>query len=509
MKKNKIYSYIYLFLWLVPLIFFIKDFFDINEIKTFEMLDYFKLFKVSFVQGILSVLFSTLIAIIPAYYISIQKNMITNLLDSLIFIPFFFPTISTVVSFTLIYNLPIFKNINLLYSLKAIVIANIFYNSPIMIKYLSEGMKSIPKNIIEASKIDGLNEMEVFYKIKLPLIFPQIFRGMFLVFIYTFSSFGIVLALGGIKYSNLEVEIANTLLRDANFTKALLLGSFQFFFLILINCLGDLYSPYELEGEFIEKKASILTIVYSIFYLLIELLIVFIGIFYGFYNFYTGSFSFQSFFKLFSKDFNKIYPVIESISNSLILASVTPIVVILFSYLLLKNFTKLTSGIVFSTMGFSSAFLGISLIYVNIIYDINLKLLLLVGYFLITLPIAYSFMYQYIKEFPKDILDLARLDRLSALQTFLFIELPILKDIFLATYLQIFAIILGEFTISYSMQLGSDFPTIALVNYSLFSDKKLLESATLSSLNIIIVVILFYLSNKITQKNKKSIKNLE
>ncbi|MGL5905015.1 MAG: ABC transporter permease, partial [Cetobacterium sp.] len=424
MKKNKIYSYIYLFLWLVPLIFFIKDFFDINEINQLEILDYLNLFKISFVQGILSVLFSTLIAIIPAYYISIQKNILTKLLDSLIFIPFFFPTISTVVAFTLIYNLPIFKNINLLYSLKAIIIANVFYNSPIMIKYLSEGMKSIPINIIEASKIDGLNEIEVFYKIKLPLIFPQVFRGMFLVFIYTFSSFGIVLALGGIRYSNLEVEIANTLLRDANFTKALLLGSFQFLFLISINCLGDLYSPYELEGEFIEKKASISTTIYSIFYLLIELLIVFIGMFYGFYNFYTGSFSFQSFFKLFSKDFNKIYPVIEAISNSLILASMTPIAVILFSYLLLKNFTKLTSGIVFSTMGFSSAFLGISLIYINIIYDINLKLLLLIGYFLITLPIAYSFMYQYVKEFPKDILDLAKLDRLSSLQTFFFVEIP-------------------------------------------------------------------------------------
>ncbi|MGL4946184.1 MAG: ABC transporter permease, partial [Cetobacterium sp.] len=451
MKKNKIYSYIYLFLWLVPLIFFIKDFFDINEINQLEILDYLNLFKISFVQGILSVLFSTLIAIIPAYYISIQKNILTKLLDSLIFIPFFFPTISTVVAFTLIYNLPIFKNINLLYSLKAIIIANVFYNSPIMIKYLSEGMKSIPINIIEASKIDGLNEIEVFYKIKLPLIFPQVFRGMFLVFVYTFSSFGIVLALGGIRYSNLEVEIANTLLRDANFTKALLLGSFQFLFLISINCLGDLYSPYELEGEFIEKKASISTTIYSIIYLSLQILIVFIGIFYGFYNFYTGSFSFQSFFKLFSKDFNKIYPVIEAISNSLILASITPIAVILFSYLLLKNFTKLTSGIVFSTMGFSSAFLGISLIYINIIYDINLKLLLLIGYFLITLPIAYSFMYQYVKEFPKDILDLAKLDRLSSLQTFFFVEIPILKDIFLATYLQIFAIILGEFTISYSM----------------------------------------------------------
>ncbi|MGL4510917.1 ABC transporter permease subunit, partial [Cetobacterium sp.] len=114
--------------------------------------------------------------------------------------------------------------------------------------------------------------------------------------------------------------------------------------------------------------------------------------------------------------------------------------------------------------------------------------------------IAYSFMYQYVREFPKDILDLAKIDALSPFKTFLLIECPILKNVFLGTYLQIFAIILGEFTISYSMQLGRDFPTIALVNYSLFSDKKLLEGAALSSVNIIIVVVLFYLSNKITEK---------
>ena len=222
--------------------------------------------------------------------------------------------------------------------------------------------------------------------------------------------------------------------------------------------------------------------------------------FYGFYNYYTGQFSLEGFLKLFSSAFNSSYPVLEGIRNSLIMASITPIFVILFTYLLLKNFTKVSSAVVFSTMGFSSAFLGIALIYLNILYDIKLWVLLIVGYFLITVPIAYSFMYQYVREFPKDILDLAKIDRLSPLKTFLLIECPILKNIFLGTYLQIFAIILGEFTISYSMQLGRDFPTIALVNYSLFSDKKLLEGAALSSVNIIIVLVLFYISNKITEK---------
>lgn len=500
MKKNKSYSYIYLILWGIPLIFFMKDFFHLKEIKSLNFYENFELFKISLVQGILSVIFSIIIAIIPAYYMSYKKNALTKILEGLIFIPFFFPTISTVVAFTLIFNLPILKDFNVLYTLKAIILANVFYNSPIMIKYMSEGMRNIPKNIIEAAKIDGLNEVNIFFKIKLPLMFPQVFRGMFLVFIYTFASFGIVLALGGIRYSNLEVEIANTLLKDANFSKALVLGVVQFLFLIILNLTGDLYPPYELQNDFREKKIPISITLWSIVYLLLEFLVVLIGIFYGFYNYYTGSFSLEGFYRLFSNDFNVYYPVLQGIRNSLLLASITPIFVIIFTYLLLKNFTKVTSAIVFSTMGFSSAFLGIALIYINILYDVKLWILLVIGYFLVTVPIAYSFMYQYVREFPKDILDLAKIDTLSPLKTFLLVECPILKNVFLGTYLQVFAIILGEFTISYSMQLGRDFPTIALVNYSLFSGKKFLEGAALSSVNIVIVVILFYLSNKITEK---------
>lgn len=503
MRRKRRYSYLYIILWILPLLFFIRDFFQIDEIKNIDYIEIMKLFRISLTQGVVSVIFSTLVAIIPAYYICYKKNILSNMLEGLIFIPFFFPTISTVVAFTLIFNIPFLKNISILYTLNAIVIANIFYNSPIMIKYLSEGMSKIPQNIVEAGKIDGLNEIELFIYIKLPLMFPQIFRGMFLVFIYTFASFGIVLALGGIRYSNLEVEIANTLLRDANFSKALFLGIFQFIFLITLNIIGDILPRYELSGEKIEKKVNIFITISSLLYLLFEYIVIFIGVFYGFYNYYTGKFSLEVFFRIFSYEFNLQYPVLIAIRNSLLLAGIAPLFVILFAYLLLKNFVKLTSVVVFSTMGFSSAFLGIALIYLNILYDIKLWILLIVGYFLVTVPIAYSFMYQYVREFPQDILDLAKLDQLSNIKTFFLVELPILKNIFLATYLQIFAIILGEFTISYTMQLGKDFPTMSILNYSLFSDKKLLEGAALSSVNILIVGILFYLSNRIAKKDKE------
>lgn len=501
-KKYRL-SFLYILLWLIPIIIFMRDFFYLEDLRGIDFNNLSSLLKISLKQGVISVIFSFLVGILPAYYMSYKRNKITKLLEGLIFIPFFFPTISTVIAFSLIFNLPFLKDLNILYSLKAIVLANVFYNSPIMLKYISQGIREIPKNLIEAGRLEGIPEREIFFKIKLPLIAPQVFRGMFLVFIYSFTSFAIVMSLGGIKYWNLEVEIANTLLRDADFTKALVLGFSQFILLITLNILGSRIPSYELSGEEKEEKLPPYVKIYSILYLVFEGIILLIGIVYGFFNPFTSKFSFEAFMKLFDSGFNKSFPVIESIGNSILLAGITPIFVILFTYLLLKNYNRFSGVVISSTMGISSAFLGIFLIYLNILYSIPLKILLMIGYFLITVPIAYSFMFQYIVEFPKDILDLAKLENISSLKRFFLIEFPILKKVFLGTYLQIFAIILGEFTLSYTMQLGAEYPTLSLVNYSLYSNKKILEGASLSSLNIIIIGVLFILSNRLLDEKER------
>lgn len=502
MKKNSIFNFLYLSLWSIPLIFFIQDFFIIDELKNINYKEILDLFKISFIQSSLSVLIAFIIAIIPSYYVSINNGNLSKKIENLIFIPFFFPVISTVIAFTLIFNSIYLEKFKILYTLKAIILANAFYNTPIIVKYMGEGLKSINKSISEAAKLDGANEVKIFFKIKLPLIFPQIFRGIFLVFIYCFLSFGVVLALGGIKYSNLEVEISNSIIMEANFSKALVLGGSQFLFLLFINYLGEKLPTYTLTGESEKKECNFFVKIYSYIYLIIEYLIVFIGVSYGFFNVYTGKFTLKYFFILFDKEFNMEYPVIKACFNSLFLSGITPIVVIFFSYLLLKNHKKITSIIIFSTLGISGAFLGITLIYLNILFNIKLEILLFLGYFLISVPIAYSFMYNSIINFSEEILDLIKLDRLNIFQKFFYIEFPILKNIFIATYLQIFAIIFGEFTISYTMQLENIFPTISLVNYSLYANKKFLEGASLSSLNILIILILFFISNRIKLNSK-------
>ena len=153
-----------------------------------------------------------------------------------------------------------------------------------------------------------------------------------------------------------------------------------------------------------------------------------------------------------------------------------------------------------STFGISSAFLGMALLYLNILYNIPFFILIILGFFLISVPLAYSFLYQPILSFDKKIIEAAKVDGANKLVIFSKIELPLLFSSFLSSFLQIFAIIYGEFTISYTMQIRDYFPLSSIVNYSLSSSRFYREATALSGLNVIIIFITFYLSSLIRKR---------
>lgn len=493
MKKARILNIGYLILWVFPIYIFGRDFFYLEDLRGIMDGETLGLITMSFKQGILSSILAFIAAILPAYYVTYRRGLLSTLMEGTIFIPFFFPVISTVITFSLIFNLPFLKDLGILYSLKAILIANVFYNAPIFVKYLSLGMKRIPSEVIEAGLECGASKWVIFTKIKLPLILPQIFRGFFLVFTYSFTSFGIVLSLGGLRYSTLEVEIVNSLMGSADFSRMFALGIVQFLILTGVNILGEKITGYELEEDEKNGEVSLITTIYSYLFILFEFGIVGINLIFSFYNYYEKKFSLRAFIDILSPAFNKKYPVVESIINSGAIAMVTAFIVVVFTYLLLKSTSKFSTYIIFSTFGISSGFLGITLVYTNIIYDIPYIVLLIGGFFLTTVPLAYSFMYQYIRKFPVEILEASSIDGAGKFQTFIYIELPMLKEVLTGTYLQIFAVIYAEFTITYTMQLGRYLPLSSVVNYNLYTNKLFLESAAMSSLNIIIIGILFIL----------------
>lgn len=510
-KKLLISLFIYVIVWIIPIFILTKDFYQINNIINLLDSQLLRILIFTLLQAFVSSVLSLLISIFPAIYISKKNNLLSKVLESTIFIPFFFPPISTVIAFSLIYssnglfNNLFNVNLNIMHTIYAIFIAHVFYNSPIFVKYIGEALKSIPEIFNETAELEGANKWTILLKIEIPLILPAVSRAFFLVFTYCFTSFAIVLSLGGLRFSTLEVAISQTLRSSFDFSKAINYAIVQFLVLLIINAILSKVVSYEFDYErTYNKKSSFTELIFSIFYFCFEFIIVIGGIFAAFYNFYDMKIDFSGLFNLFSESLNNRFPVIRAYMNTFFVSLVASIITTFFTYFILRNFKKYMNILILSVIGVSSAFLAISLLYLNILYDIPYVVLVIIGYILITVPIAYSFMFHHIRSFDKSILEAARVDGANNLNVISKIEFPILFPIIIATILQIFAIIFGEFTISYTMQLRDVFPLISIVNYSLSSNRFFRESSALGGLNILIIFFIFLISKIIEKKYYKN-----
>ena len=92
-------------------------------------------------------------------------------------------------------------------TLTIILIAHVFYNYAIALRIVSTFWANQNRRIQEAAAMLGASPFTVFRRVTLPLIMPAILAAGALVFIFTFTSFGVVRLLGGLKYATLEVEI--------------------------------------------------------------------------------------------------------------------------------------------------------------------------------------------------------------------------------------------------------------------------------------------------------------
>lgn len=92
-------------------------------------------------------------------------------------------------------------------SIGAILAAHVFFNVAVVVRTVSTLWSRIDPRILEAARVLGASSGEVFRKVTLPLLRPALAAAASIVLLFTFTSFGVVLILGGYQYATLEVEI--------------------------------------------------------------------------------------------------------------------------------------------------------------------------------------------------------------------------------------------------------------------------------------------------------------
>ena len=92
-------------------------------------------------------------------------------------------------------------------TLTAILVAHVFYNTTIVIRIVGNALSRLDPKLEQAARSLGADSRRVWWHVTLPLLRPSMLAASLLVFLFDFTSFGVILLLGGPEFSTLEVEI--------------------------------------------------------------------------------------------------------------------------------------------------------------------------------------------------------------------------------------------------------------------------------------------------------------
>ena len=191
-------------------------------------------------QAALSTVLTLLFALPGAYIFARYSFLGKNLLQAAMTVPFVLPTVVVAAAFRALLGDNGLVNDWLveLFSLSAppirldqtvyfFLLAHIFYNYSLIVRIVSSYWAGLDPNLRSAARMLGASPWQTFRRITLPLLMPAISSAALLVFIFCFTSFGVVLILGGPGYATIEVEIYRQAVQMFNLPMAAALSLIQ------------------------------------------------------------------------------------------------------------------------------------------------------------------------------------------------------------------------------------------------------------------------------------------
>lgn len=176
----------------------------------------------------------TLIAALPlTWVVSTFKFPGRSLVRALATVPFVLPTVVVGSAFVAL---------GLRGSVWAILAAHVFFNVAVVMRTVGGIWGRLDRRLVHAAQTLGASPMSAFRKVVLPALAPSIAAASSIVFLFTFTSFGVVLILGGLSYRTLEVQIYQEVTTFLNLPVA---GTLALIQLIGVSTALFAYSRYQ------------------------------------------------------------------------------------------------------------------------------------------------------------------------------------------------------------------------------------------------------------------------
>ncbi|MFN2274959.1 MAG: ABC transporter permease [Anaerolineales bacterium] len=174
----------------------------------------------TFGQAAASTLLTLMVGLPGAYLFGRYAFRGKSALRALSGIPFVLPTVVVAAAFTALLGPRGWINqglmqflhlttppINFVNTLAAILLAHVFYNTTIVLRMVGDFWSHLDPNLGAAARTLGASRWRAWTNVTLPLLAPAILAAALLVFLFDFTSFGVILLLGGPRFATLEVEI--------------------------------------------------------------------------------------------------------------------------------------------------------------------------------------------------------------------------------------------------------------------------------------------------------------
>ncbi|MHB9291284.1 iron ABC transporter permease [Hollandina sp. SP2] len=212
-------------------------------------------------------LFSTLAALVlglpGAWFLGNRGSPFSRVLWVISAVPFALPSILVVLGFVLFFGNAGWANrfcmaltgtkegpLRILYKPEAIILAHGFYNFPLVIRLVGDGIHRIRKAYAPAAASLGASPLKTGLTVLFPMAVPSLMAAALMVFLYSFTSFAVVLVLGGgPAATTLAVEIYRYARISLDFHTAGILA------LLETSIAGIIFAGY----LFFEKKAQALS----------------------------------------------------------------------------------------------------------------------------------------------------------------------------------------------------------------------------------------------------------
>ncbi|OMI86525.1 iron ABC transporter permease [Streptomyces sp. M1013] len=183
-------------------------------------------------QALASTALTLLVALPGAYVFARFDFPGKQVLRAAVTVPFVLPTVVVGTAFLALVGrgglLDELWGVRLDTTVWAILLAHVFFNYAVVVRTVGGLWAQLDPRQEEAARMLGASRLRAWRQVTLPALAPAVAAAALMVFLFTFTSFGVVQILGGPAFSTLEVEIYRQTSQVFDLSTAAVLTLIQF-----------------------------------------------------------------------------------------------------------------------------------------------------------------------------------------------------------------------------------------------------------------------------------------